>query len=76
MDDIAAETRLLVSDMQAIAQGLDVQRQGSGDIALAVERMASGAEENSTAALQVSATANELANTARQLREAVQFLRT
>lgn len=65
----------LVDDIEQIAHGLDAQRQGSGDIAVGVEAIAHGSEENSTAALQVSSTANDLPRTADQLRQAVEFFR-
>ena len=73
MESIAMDTRILVDDIEQIAHGLDAQRQGSGDIAVGVEAIAHGSEENSTAALQVSSTANDLARTADQLRQAVEF---
>lgn len=75
MESIAMDTRILVDDIEQIAHGLDAQRQGSGDIAVGVEAIAHGSEENSTAALQVSSTANDLARTADQLRQAVEFFR-
>ncbi|WP_313953404.1 methyl-accepting chemotaxis protein [Accumulibacter sp.] len=75
MEAIAAQTRTLVADIKVIAEGVEAQRQGSGEITVAVERIASGSEENSAAAGGVSATANDLATTALRLRETVEFFR-
>ena len=75
MESIADETRILVDDIQQIAQGLDAQRQGSSEIAVAVEGIAQGSEKNSAAALQVSTTAGDFARTANKLRQSVEFFR-
>lgn len=75
MDGIAAETRLLVSQIQVIAQELDVQQRGSSKITGVVESIAAGSEETSTAALQVSSTAGDLARTAHELQRTVALFR-
>jgi len=75
MADIVALARLLVADMRQIAEGLAAQRQGSGDISRAVEKMASGAGENSGAAHRLAGTARDLAGTAAQLRQSVGVFR-
>jgi methyl-accepting chemotaxis protein len=75
MASIATDTRILVDDIEQIAGQLDAQRQGSGEIAVGVEAIAHESQENSAAALQVSSTASELARTANQLRQAVEFFR-
>jgi len=75
MDAIAAETGMLVSHIQQIAQGLGAQSQSSGEIAAAVASIATGSQENSSAAAQVSATATDLATTAHRLRAAAEFFR-
>jgi methyl-accepting chemotaxis protein len=73
MDSIAADTCVLVGQIQQIAQELDVQQRGSSNITGAIENIAAGSEETSTAALQVASTANDLARTAQQLQHAVQL---
>ncbi|MBS1198181.1 MAG: methyl-accepting chemotaxis sensory transducer [Proteobacteria bacterium] len=75
MEGIAVETRLLVSQIQVIAQELDVQQRGSSQITGVVESIAAGSEETSTAALQVSSTACDLARTAHELQRAVALFR-
>ncbi|MBL8406607.1 MAG: hypothetical protein JNJ81_02205, partial [Candidatus Accumulibacter sp.] len=75
MDAIAAETGMLVSHIQQIAQGLGAQSQSSGEIAAAVASIATGSQENSSAAAQVSTTATDLATTAHRLRAAAEFFR-
>ena len=75
MADIVALARLLVADMRQIAEGLAAQRQGSGDISRAVDKMASGAGENSGAAQRLAGTARDLAGTAAQLRQSVGVFR-
>ncbi|MEF8728037.1 MAG: methyl-accepting chemotaxis protein [Accumulibacter sp.] len=75
MADIVALARLLLADMRQIAAGLAAQRQGSGDISRSVERLASGAGENSSAAHRLAGTARDLAGTAAQLRQSVGLFR-
>jgi len=76
MQGIASETHVLVTEIEQIACGLDAQRQGSGEISLAVEGVARSSETNSAAALQVAKTATALAGSADRLHASVAFFST
>lgn len=76
MNEIAVETRGLVTEMGQMTHSLDEQRHGSNAIAKAVENISADAEMNSTSASRVADTAREMVAIADQLTTSVATFKT
>ncbi|HZX30803.1 MAG TPA: methyl-accepting chemotaxis protein, partial [Rhodocyclaceae bacterium] len=75
MAGIASETTVLMRDIEEIAYSLEAQRQGSGSIAVEIEKIAQASESNSSTTHQVAATARDMSDTAKRLRSTVSVFR-